>query len=227
MKRLLVNLIYKKTSIKIDENIPLGVVLSFCTEKAFAMFRGFFKLGRLRAFVARGVTIKQKRKIFFKGTLRLEKNVTLDALSIGGISFGSNCSVGKNTRIECSGSLSLLGKGFSCGDNCGLGTDSFYGCAGGITMGSDVIVGNFVSMHSQNHNFDDLNVPIRLQGVNSNGIFIGNNIWIGAKATILDGTKIGDGSIIAAGAVVKGEFPQNSIIAGVPAKVIKIRTAKG
>ena len=94
-------------------------------------------------------------------------------------------------------------------------------------MGSDVIVGNFVSMHSQNHNFDDLNVPIRLQGVNSNGIFIGNNIWIGAKATILDGTKIGDGSIIAAGAVVKGEFPQNSIIAGVPAKVIKIRTAKG
>ena len=54
-------------------------------------------------------------------------------------------------------------------------------------------------------------------------ITIGNNCWIGAKVTILDGTKIGNGCIVAAGAVVKGIFPDNVIIGGVPAKILKYR----
>ena len=78
-------------------------------------------------------------------------------------------------------------------------------------------------MHSENHNFEDINKPIRLQGVNHKGIKIGNNCWIGAKATILDGAEIGDGCVIAAGAVVRGKFPNNVVIAGVPAKIVKRR----
>lgn len=215
-------LIYNKFSRNIDDSIPLCVIISFCIEKIICLVRGIIRVHK-RVFLEKGVQIKQKNNITWGRNFRCSKNVTLNALSQEGIIFGNNCSVGINTRIECTGSFEFLGKGFKCGDNCGLGTDSFYGCAGGIEIGNDVIVGNFVSMHSENHNFSDLETPIRLQGVNHKGIKIGNNCWIGAKTTILDGSVIGNGCIVAAGAVVTGQFPDNSIIAGVPAKVIKNR----
>lgn len=215
-------LIYNKFSRNIDTSIPVSVVLSFCFEKLICLIRGIIRVHK-KIFIDKSVHIKQIKKITWGRNFRCAKNVTLNALSQDGIILGNNCSIGINTRIECTGSFEFLGKGFKCGDNCGLGTDSFYGCAGGIEIGNDVIVGNFVSMHSENHNFSDLDIPIRLQGVNHKGIKIGNNCWIGAKATILDGSVIGNGCIVAAGAVVTGQFPDNSIIAGVPAKVIKTR----
>ena len=87
-----------------------------------------------------------------------------------------------------------------------------------------MLIGNYVSIHSENHCYSDTTRPIREQGVfYKGGITIGNDCWIGAKATILDGTKIGNGCIVAAGAVVSGIFPENAIIGGVPAKVIKFR----
>lgn len=68
-----------------------------------------------------------------------------------------------------------------------------------------------------------MDIPIRKQGVNRKGIKIGSNCWIGAKVTILDGTIIGNGCIVAAGAVVRGQFPDNCVIGGVPAKILKMR----
>lgn len=56
-----------------------------------------------------------------------------------------------------------------------------------------------------------------------NGYKIGNNCWIGAKATILDGTSIGNGCVVAAGAVVTGCFPDDVVIGGVPARILKER----
>jgi len=52
---------------------------------------------------------------------------------------------------------------------------------------------------------------------------VGRNCWIGAKATFLDGAEIGDGCVVAAGALVRGKFPNNCIIGGVPAKILKMR----
>ncbi|MDE6764980.1 MAG: acyltransferase, partial [Duncaniella sp.] len=69
----------------------------------------------------------------------------------------------------------------------------------------------------------DITIPIRLQGVSHKGIVIGKGCWIGAKTTFLDGTELGDGCIVAAGAVVRGKFPSNCIVGGVPAKIIKER----
>jgi acetyltransferase-like isoleucine patch superfamily enzyme len=77
-------------------------------------------------------------------------------------------------------------------------------------------------MHSENHRYELPGIPIRLQAVTHKGIAIGKNCWIGAKATILDGVKIGNNSIVAAGAVVtEGEYEDFSLLAGVPARKIK------
>ena len=84
-------------------------------------------------------------------------------------------------------------------------------------------MGQYFSCHPENHNHADLATEIRLQGVVRKGIKIGANCWIGSKVTILDNVEIGAGSIIAAGAVVNKSFPANSIIGGVPAKLLKMR----
>jgi acetyltransferase-like isoleucine patch superfamily enzyme len=60
--------------------------------------------------------------------------------------------------------------------------------------------------------------------VNRKGIKIGKNCWIGSKVSILDGVQLGNGCIVAAGAVVTKSFPDNSIIGGVPAKLLKTRS---
>lgn len=217
--------LYKKISgYSPDSKIPTSRLLSFFLNKTIDILHGFLLLKKSKVFIGKDVKILCKEKIFFGEWLNLSNNVLLDALSHNGISFGNHVSVGCFTRIECTGSFSNLGLGFKCGNNCGLGTNCFYGAAGGIEIGDDVIIGNYVSMHSENHNFEDINKPIRLQGVNHKGIKIGNNCWIGAKATILDGAVIGNGTVVAAGAVVRGQFPDNVVLAGVPAKIIKYRS---
>lgn len=171
----------------------------------------------------RNTLIKCKSKIYFGRNVQISRGCIIDGLSHEGIHFGNNVSIGLNTTILCSGSLKSIGKGIRIGNNVGLGTNGFYGGAGGVEIGDDTIFGNFVSIHPENHNYDNDIIPIRQQGVNHKGIRIGNNCWIGAKATILDGTILGDGCIVAAGAVVTGIFPGNSIVGGVPAKIIKTR----
>lgn len=207
----------------IDPQIRLSYLFLFYSEKFFALLRGFFCFRNKYVFLGKNSKIKSKRQIKFKKWLNIADNVFIDALSSDGIVLGKNCSIGKYTCIECTGSLKYLGKGLVVGNNTGLGTHSFYGCAGGIEIGDDVIIGNYVSMHSENHNFYDKEIPIRLQGVNHKGIKIGNNCWIGAKVTILDGTIIGNGCVVAAGAVVTGSFPDDVVIGGVPAKILKKR----
>lgn len=107
------------------------------------------------------------------------------------------------------------------GNNSAVGQFTEFGAAGGIEIGNDVIMGSYISFHSENHNFSDTSKLIREQGVTSKGIKLGNNIWVGAKVTFLDGCIVGDNSVVAAGAVVNGIYPDNSIIGGVPAKVLK------
>lgn len=142
----------------------------------------------------------------------------------GGLSLGNNVSMGMYTTIKLTGSLKQLANYVKIGNNVGLGSHGFYGCGSGfLEIGDDCTFGNYVSIHPENHNYSDHSLPIRLQGVKGKGIIIGENCWIGAKATILDGTRIGNNCIVAAGTVVRGEFPDNCIIGGIPAKILKMK----
>ena len=215
----------KKEDFHFDDRVSYIYLFQLLFYKFINLIYGFFIFKKFTfIFVHPTSRIRCSNKIKFESNLSIDMYSYIDAISTQGITFGRNCSVGKFTTIECSGSLNNLGCGLIVGNNVGLGTRSHYGCAGGITIGDDTIIGNFVSFHSENHNFLNNSIPIRNQGVNRKGIKIGSNCWIGAKVTILDGVEIGNGCVIAAGSLVNKSFSDNSIIAGVPAKFLKFRT---
>lgn len=110
-----------------------------------------------------------------------------------------------------------------CGKNIHVGKNVFInsGCRfqdqGGITIGDGVLIGHNVVLATLNHDMD----PNKRGRLHPASIVIGKNVWIGANATILPGVTIGDGEIIAAGAVVTKDVMTNTIVGGVPAKIIK------
>ncbi len=188
--------------------------------------RGYilFPTHRTKPFAAPGATVVHRRNASFGKNVTLARNAYIDAMAAETVVLGDGTTLGRNSRIECTGSIEKLGRGIVVGARVGLGTDSFYGCAGGITIGDDTIVGNFVSMHSENHVISDRLKPVQEQGVTHLGIRIGDDCWIGAKATILDGVRLGNGSVVAAGSVVTaGSYEPFGIYGGVPAKRIGTR----
>lgn len=177
-----------------------------------------------RVFLHPTATVACPSKVVFGDNLSIGRECRINALSREGLVLGRNVSMGARTEIELTGSFRNIGKGMVVGDNVGLGTHGLFGSGvGGLRIGSDTIIGNYVTFHPENHVHDDLEKPIRLQGVTGTGIVIGANCWIGAKATFLDGTRLGNGCIVGAGSVVRGEFPDNTILAGVPARILRSR----
>jgi acetyltransferase-like isoleucine patch superfamily enzyme len=110
-----------------------------------------------------------------------------------------------------------------CGKNIHVGKNVFInsGCRfqdqGGITIGNGVLIGHNVVLATLNHDID----PRKRSNMHPAPIVIGNNVWIGANATVVPGVIIGDGAVIGAGAVVTRDVPPNVIVGGVPAKIIK------
>lgn len=216
----------KGSEYRIDERVDLQYLSFLGMARIVMMCRGCaaFPSRPAKPFMARGSRIRDRHRLQFGRGLTVGENSYIDALSVNGVRLGDNCSIGRNTRIECTGNIQLVGVGLTVGDNVGLGTDCFYGAAGGITIGSDCLIGNFVSFHSENHRTTDPNRPIRMQGVTRQGIVVGSDCWIGAKSTILDGASIGDGCVIAAGSVVvAGRYRARTIYGGVPAREIGSR----
>ena len=92
---------------------------------------------------------------------------------------------------------------------------------GPVEIGSHVNLAQGITVTALNHNFDDTQKRIDEQGVSTIPVTIEDDVWIGANAVILPGVTIGNHCVVAAGAVVTKDVPPHSLVAGVPAKVIK------
>jgi acetyltransferase-like isoleucine patch superfamily enzyme len=91
-----------------------------------------------------------------------------------------------------------------------------------ISIGNNVTIAQFVTILDHDHNYTfKKNGKLELQGYKTSPITIGNNVWIGDKVTILKGVSIGDNVLIGANSLVNKNIPSNSIVGGVPAKIIK------
>lgn len=129
--------------------------------------------------------------------------------------------VGENVNVR-PGIKFAKGYNISVGDNSGLGDNCFLQDIGEIVIGNDVLMAPEVMIFTANHRMkkDEL---IRNQGTDIENVFIEDDVWIGTRAIILPGVRIGKGAVIAAGAVVAKDVEPYVIVGGVPAKVIGIR----
>ena len=177
---------------------------------------------------------------YFKLIMKLNKvkygkNLNLHGIPVIFKKSGSILNIGDNCTIKSSFLSNLVGLSqrtiivtrteeakIIIGNNVGISGATIY-ARKGITIGDNTLIGGNVKI--LDNDFHPLEVEARNKDdksmIKSKKIVIGKNCFIGCNSIILKGSKIGDGSVVGAGSVVAGQFPQNSIIAGNPAKVIK------
>lgn len=115
-----------------------------------------------------------------------------------------------------------MGRGdIHLGNNSGIEVNRRVG--NGTYIGDNVMMGPEVIILTSNHSHARTDIPMLEQGLDHMPVYIGNDVWIGTRAIILPGVKIGNGVIIGAGAVVTKDVPDFAIVGGVPAKVVKMR----
>lgn len=231
MLRLTLESLIKKRNpaFTFDEHVNGVLMISLAIDRSIALLRGMKFLFRGKIFYylmsGKNTSIRHIHKVSIGSRVQLGDYVHLNALGTNGIILGDNVSIGAFSRLVVSTTYNDIGKHIIIGSRVGIGEFAYLGGAGGLEIGCDCIIGQYLSCHPENHNYTDSNQLIRLQGVSRKGIKIGKNCWIGSKVTILDGVEIGDNCVIAAGAVITKSMPSNSVIGGVPAKIIKSTVA--
>lgn len=140
-------------------------------------------------------------------------------VSIGeGNLFNKYCIIEVNLTKEYSPFIEI-------GDNCNFGEFTHITCIRRISIGSNLLTGRFVLITDNSHgDFDDLTeniAPLSRKITSKGDVVIGDNVWLGDQTIILPNVKIGNNVIVAANSVVTKNIPDNSIVAGVPAKIIK------
>lgn len=215
----------------LDPALTLGDLAAMFWKLGWSALRMLWLAPRLKSvrglgFIAPGARIRNPRGIALGRGVVIEGGSEVQGLSRRGVTLGDQVTVGRLAMIRPSGYYGReLGEGMSIGARSNIGPYCYIGCGGFVEIGADVLMGPRVSIIAEMHNFAGVDRPIKAQGVRRSGIVIEDNCWLGANAVILDGVRIGAGSIVAAGCVVTKPVPPNSIVAGVPGRVIKTRGA--
>ena len=215
---------FKGTDYKIDPDISYRDLATILFYRTIQLARGYLSKVRINTsglfFRGRGVVFRNTREFSAGKNLIIGDFAFIDSLSYDGVTLGDNVTIERMSTIICTGVLRNKGKGVRIGNDTGLNQGAFIGGQGGVNIGHHVIIGPGVKIFSEDHQFlgDDY---IKNQGEKRAQVIIGNNCWLGSNVTILAGVKLGDKTIVAAGAVVNKSFSGNCIIGGIPAKLIK------
>lgn len=205
----------------LDPNLSTSELLAFVASKIAWRVRGLIR-GRPLVYMGPAVIIRSRRRLILGRNCSLGSGVRLDAVG-GDISLGEHVTVDSNASLKVSGVYRNLGTGIAVGARTSIGMSNVLQGQGGIRIGSDVLLGPNVVIMSENHKFERRDLPIREQGETRQCVDIGDDVWVGSNVTILAGVKVGNGAIVAAGAVVNKDVAPFTIVGGVPAKQIGIR----
>jgi galactoside O-acetyltransferase len=181
--------------------------------------RLFGSCGRKVAF-GRGIVVRHPKRIHLGDAVVISEGCILDARNPDtdrAVTLGNRVILSTNVMLSCkNGSITI---GDSTGINAGTIIQSTSGCP--VVIGEDGIIGQMCFVvGGGNYNFDRTDLPIRMQGIRDDGgVKIGDNVWLGGKVTVLGGSSIGTGSVVAAAAVVTGSLPPDSMARGIPARV--------
>jgi acetyltransferase-like isoleucine patch superfamily enzyme len=186
----------------------------------FMRRHGMLNLKYGRLIVRLGVT-----KLRLRGRLRLD-----------GLTFvGPGCSIEVGTRATFElGRWAWVGHGckirahegtISIGAKSVLGQECTISSYRHVSIGRECVIADRVMLIDFDHGMVEVDRPIRLQGIYTRDVRVGNNVWIGYGACILRGVTVGDNAVIGTNAVVTRDVPPNAVVAGVPARVLRMREA--
>lgn len=140
------------------------------------------------------------------------------------LSIGNDTLIGPNVCLTAGmgpGQPMLSSPVVSIGKHCIIGRGSHLIGHWSIKLGDDIQTGPYVYITDQNHGYEDLDQPVGWQPPVEAAVEIGSGSWLGANAVILPGTVLGENTVVAAGAVVRGTFPSHVVLGGVPARVLR------
>jgi acetyltransferase-like isoleucine patch superfamily enzyme len=127
--------------------------------------------------------------------------------------IGPKCVVDRSATIECHGLLEV-------GARVVFGHHVTIGVRDRVVIGADSMIAELVSIRDHDHRFADRDTPVREQGMETQPVTIGTDVWLGSKVSVMRGVTIGDRAVVGAGAVVTADIPAGAIAVGVPARVI-------
>jgi acetyltransferase-like isoleucine patch superfamily enzyme len=158
-----------------------------------------------------------KPRLHTDGIAFIGPRVVLQIGRRGRIELGRWSWLGHGTKIRCHEGVVSIGAKTVLGQEC---TISAYQH---VSIGRECVVADRVMLIDFDHGVVEVDRPIRLQGIYKRDVRVGNNVWIGYGACVLRGVTVGDNAIIGTSSVVTKDVPANAVVAGVPARVIRMR----
>jgi len=168
-----------------------------------------------------GVVLRHPGKVRLGDDIVVDDLVVLDAKGVSnrGILVGNGGFLGRGTILSCkNGDITL-------GDHVNIGFNSEIFSGSDVTVGRYGLFAAYTYLVGGGHAFEGRGTPVIEQQRESKGIRVGDNVWLGAGALVMDGVRIGDDVVVGAGAVVTSDLPPGSVAVGIPAKVVRTREA--
>jgi acetyltransferase-like isoleucine patch superfamily enzyme len=172
------------------------------------------------AAIENGVRLRYANHIHLHNGVYLDQAAYLHACPAG-IEIGENAIVMHGAILHVYNFRDLPHAGIRVGRNSLIGEYSVIRGQGGVEIGDRVYTSPFTQIIAVNHVFSDPEKPFVEQGITAEGIVIEDDVWLGSGCVVTDGVRIGKGAVVAAGAVVTKDVPAHTVVAGVPAKVVR------
>lgn len=195
--------------------IPTIVGIGF----RFVFYRFILQMDGLTA-IERNVRLRFANHIRLGKGSYLDEGVYIHACPEG-VSIGDRTLIMHGAVLHVYNFRALPHAWIRIGNDSLIGEYSVIRGQGGVTIGNRVYTSPMSQIIAVNHVFSDPNRPFVEQGISAKGIIIEDDVWIGSAAVITDGVRIGRGAVIAAGAVVNQDVPPHTVVAGVPAKIVR------
>ncbi len=179
---------------------------------------GFSKIGP-------GCVVSRKAVVVGKNNICLGSNIFIHPFAnLNTLQYGTGrIEIGSNSEIHPYAMLHTYGGWIEIGECCSINPFCMLYGHGGLKIGNKVRIATHTVIIPANHGIDRLDIPIMNQPELRDGISIGDDVWIGASVCVLDGVHIGQGSVVGAGSVVTQDVPEFSVVAGIPARIIRLR----
>lgn len=201
-----------------QSKVPAAVIrlLRFCARNRMLTPR--YALLALR-WLRRRLLTRAGRRWRTDGPLFLGSALELQIAPRGRVEFGRFVWIGDGTKIRCHEGVVEIGAKTVIGQEC---TISAYRR---VRIGEQCVIADRAMFIDFDHGVVEVERPIRKQGIYMRDVEVGSNVWIGYGACILRGVRVGDNSIVGTNSVVTRDVPANAVVAGIPARVIRMREA--